>query len=462
MRINWHNPHLHRISIVQGPLKVFDTFKSVSSLLASYWLLMMANGLLSTLLAVRTDIESFSIFITGLVMSSYFVGLLLGALYSAYLVIRVGHIRAFAVYASVMSTASILHVLLVEPAVWMVVRALAGFCMAGMILITEAWLNERADNRVRGVLLATYMAIGYFGSGLGQFILPLADPAKFTLFGLVSVLLSLALIPVLITRAPSPRPVTPQRVSPIEVYKISPVATIGTVISGMLASSLYGLGPLFARQIGLSLTETSTFMACAILGGLVLQIPLGRVSDRFDRRKVLAVSVFATSAACVGVILSASVGNIWQQASGMVSSTWLFVTAAVYGSLAFTLYSQCAAQANDVTPHDKLIQTAGGLLVAYGIGAIIGPLLGGFIMEHTGPRSLFVYLMVLSFSLGLYTLHRMRVRVPGTRKLKFIPKPEAMYSHETLYNSVQNEIDRNLARAAGGRGPNHSRFDPRI
>ncbi|MCZ7598627.1 MAG: MFS transporter, partial [Gammaproteobacteria bacterium] len=161
-----------------------ETFKSVRALLLSYWLLMLATGLFSTLIAVRTDIESFSVFVTGLVMSSYFFGLLLGALFSAHLVIRVGHVRAFAVYASLMSTASIVHVLVITPPVWMGVRIMTGFCMAGMVLITEARLNERADNKVRGQLLALYMAIGYAGSGLGQFILPLADPAHFTLFGL--------------------------------------------------------------------------------------------------------------------------------------------------------------------------------------------------------------------------------------------------------------------------------------
>lgn len=425
-----------------------EAFKSVRALLLSYWLLMLATGLFSTLVAVRTDIESFSIFVTGLIMSAYFLGLLLGALFSINLVIRVGHIRAFAVYASLMSTASILHVLIVDPTIWITVRMLTGFCMAGMVLITEAWLNERADNRVRGQLLALYMAIGYAGSGLGQFILPLADPAGFSLFGMVSVIFSLALIPVLITRAPSPRPATPERISPFEVYRVSPVAVVGTVISGMLTASLYGLGPLFTRQIGLPLTATSTFMACAILGGLVLQLPIGRLSDRFDRRKVLAGVSFATALACLAVIASVSIGNIWQQAAGHTTAgLMLFITAGIYGSLSFTLYSLCAAQANDVTAPDKLIQTAGGLLLAYGSGAVVGPLLGGFIMEDAGPHSLFVYMMVLSAGLGLYTLHRIRVRKPGKRKRRFLAKPETMYSPETLYNSVRNHMDRDLARS---------------
>ncbi len=429
-----------------------ETFKSVRALLLSYWLLMLATGLFSTLVAVRTDIEKFSVFVTGLVMSAYFLGLLLGALFAVHLVIRVGHVRAYAVYASLMSTASIVHVLIITPEVWMVVRVLTGFCMAGMILITEAWLNERADNTVRGQLLALYMAVGFAGSGLGQFMLPIADPAEFVLFGLVSVIFSIALIPVLITRAPSPRPATPARLSPLAVFRISPLATIGTVVSGMMNSSLYGLGPLFTRQIGLPLTATSTFMACSILGGLVLQLPLGRLSDRYDRRRVLAGTCFATAAACGLVIASVSVGSMWQQAAGVVTTgVSLYVTAAIYGSLSFTLYSLCAAQANDLTEPDKLLQTAGGLLLAYGFGAVIGPLIGGVIMENAGPRSLFYYLMALTGGLGLYAIHRMRVRGPGKRKRIFVPKPETLYSPETLYNSVRDMADRDIARTASFR-----------
>ncbi len=429
-----------------------ETFKSVRSLLFSYALLMLATGLFSTLAAVRMDIEKFTVTVTGLVMSSYFLGLLLGALYSVALVIRVGHIRAFAVYASIMSTASIVHVLYIDAWVWIVMRAMNGFCMAGMVLITEAWLNERADNKTRGTVLALYMAVGYAGSGLGQFALPLADPAGFELFGIVSIIFSLALVPVLVTRAPSPRPADPERISPFELYRISPLATIGTIISGMLNASLYALGPLFTRQLGLPLTTTSTFMACAITGGLLLQIPIGRLSDRFDRRKVLAATCFATALSCVAVIFSVTDLNMWQQAAGRIEAgILLFVTAALYGSLSFTLYSLCAAQANDITPPDKLIQTAGGLLIAYGIGAIIGPLIGGFVMEHTGPRSLFVYLGTLCLALGVYAVYRRRVRKSGRRKRAFVAKPETLYSPETLYNSVRNQMDRDIARAASYR-----------
>jgi MFS family permease len=421
---------------------LYDTFKSVRSLLLSYALLLTGTGLFSTLIAVRADIEQFSVSISGFIMSSYFLGLLLGALYSVRLVIQVGHIRAFAVYASLMSTASIMHVMIVDPYAWMAIRVVTGFCMAGMVLITEAWLNERAANKVRGQVLSLYMGIGYACAGISQFILPLANPAEFFLFGLISIIFSLALVPVLVTRSPSPRPASPERISPLELYRISPVATAGAFIAGAGNSTLYGLGPLFTRQIGLSLESTSTFMASAIIGGLFLQYPVGKLSDRFDRRLILAGTTLATAIAAGAVVLNVSVGNMWQQAANSGNDV-LYITAFIYGSLAFTLYSLAAAQANDLTHPDRLMQTAGGLLIAFGIGAIIGPLLAGFIMDHTGPRSLFVYLMCLNLLLFGFVAYRRKTRQPGRIKRFFIPKPETQYSPETLYNAVRNDVDSN-------------------
>ena len=396
---------------------------------------MLAMGLFSTLLAIRTDIEAFSITVTGFIMSSYFVGLLLGALFSVKLVIRVGHIRAFGVYASIMSTAAIIHVIVIDPLVWAIVRAVCGFCMAGLILITEAWLNERATNKVRGQLLAVYMATGYGFSGLGQFILPLADPAGFKLFGFISIVFSLALVPVLLTRAPSPRAATRERISPLELYRISPVAAVGTFLAGMLNSAFYSMGPLFTRQIGLSLTATSAFMASVILGGLLLQMPIGRLSDRFDRRKVLIGNALVTALACIAVLVTVS--NLAPSNASSGETGWsLYIAGALYGSLAFTMYSLCAAQANDLTPPDKLIQTAGGLLLAFGTGAIFGPLVGGLFMQLAGPQSLFVYFLILNLGIAGHTTLRLRARKSGQQKRAFVPKPGSLYADQTLFNAA--------------------------
>lgn len=423
---------------------MYETFRSVRALLSSYALLLTGTGLFSTLIAIRADIEEFSVSVSGFIMSAYFLGLLLGALHASKLVIRIGHIRAFAVYASVMSTASVLHVLIIDPFAWTLIRGTTGFCMAGMVLITEAWLNERARNEVRGQVLSLYMAIGYACAGISQFILPLADPGQFTLFGIISIIFSLALLPVLMTRSPTPKPVTSQRISLAELYRLSPVATVGVFIAGAANSSLYGLGPLFTRQIGFTLDATSTFMACAITGGLFLQYPIGRLSDRYDRRKVLACVTLATSLASFAVVTNVSIGNMWEQAADAIigGHTTLYVSAFVYGSLAFTTYSLAAAQANDMSQPDKLMQTAGGLLMAFGTGAIFGPMVGGFIMDHTGPRALFYYLMTINGVLCAFTLYRMRTRHPGRLKRFFIPKPESLYSPETLYNAVRNKLER--------------------
>ena len=424
---------------------------------------MLAVGLFSTLLSIRTDIEAFSITVTGFVMSAYFLGLLLGALFAVKLVIRVGHIRAFGIYASVMSTAAIIHIMFIDPLTWAIIRAICGFCMAGLILITEAWLNERATNKVRGQLLAVYMATGYGFSGLGQFILPLADPAGFKLFGLISIIFSFALVPVLLTKAPSPRAATRERISPLELYRISPVAAVGTFLAGMLNSSFYSMGPLFTRQIGLSLSSTSAFMACVILGGLLLQMPIGKISDRFDRRKVLIGNALATSLACAAVLFAIATLDPANTNEG--NAGWpLYLAGIVYGSLAFTMYSLCAAQANDLTPPDKLIQTAGGLLLAFGTGAIFGPLVGGLFMQLAGAKSLFVYFLLLSLGIAGHTLLRLRARKSGSQKRAFVPKPGSMYADQTLFNSATkskiNEKIEPLQTHTENTDPNGQAEDP--
>ena len=191
-------------------------------------------------------------------------------------------------------------------------------------------------------------------------------------------------------------------------------------------------------------------MADAMNVDVVLQYPIGKLSDKFDRRLVLAATTLATSLAAGAVVLNVSVGNMWALSINAFAHETLMldITAFIYGSLAFTLYSLAAAQANDLTHPDRLMQTAGGLLIAFGIGAVMGPLVGGFIMDHTGPRSLFVYLMALSLSLFGFTIYRRRTRQAGFIKRFFVPKPETLYSPETLYNAVRSAVDRELVPTA--------------
>lgn len=419
-----------------------DTIRSVFSLLLSYGLLLLANGLFGTLLGVRSQIEGFETGIVGLIMAAYFLGLLQGALRAANVVAAVGHIRAFAAFASVMSVTALLHVILVDPILWCILRFASGFCMAGMVLVTESWLNVRSTNRTRGQVMALYMVTNYFAAGCGQFLLTLADPARFQLFSVASIIFSLALVPVLLTRAGAPSPPRRQPLDLRELWRTSPLGLIGAFCAGLVNASFYSLAPVFALGLGLSIRATSAFMASVIFGGLLLQYPVGHLSDRIDRRTVLTLVALASAVACVGIVLVSR----W-------STTWIYAAGVVYGGLSFTVYSLCVAHANDFAPADRHVQTASGLLTAYGLGAFLGPVLAGSAMTYLGPEGLFLMSALVSALLGGFAIYRMRRRVAPSKETqsRIISLPGGQFTSGEIYASMRNAMDRDLASMSGAR-----------
>ena len=405
---------------------MWNSIKSISSLLLSFGMLLLGNGMIGTLLGIRSRLEEFSMEITGVIMAGFSVGLLLGALYAVRVVAAVGHIRAFAAFASIMSVAVLAHVLFIDPVTWFVLRVVAGFCMAGMVMVVESWVNERATNNTRGQILSIYMITNYLGAGLGQFMLLVGDPAQFQLFIVASMVYSLALVPILLTRASAPKPSSPQRTKFRELFAISPVGVFGTVCAGMANSSLNGMGAVFAKEIGLSIGEVSAFMAAAILGGMALQFPIGRLSDKFDRRTVLITASLATGLAALAVIWATS-----------QTVAILFVTAAVYGAVGFTIYPLSVSQVNDLAEPDRLVQVAAGLLIAYGIGASIGPVMAAQSMAIFGPAGFFLFFVGINSALILFTTIRIIQRRPGEKpKAPFMPLGGMGVSSKQLYTAA--------------------------
>jgi MFS family permease len=418
------------------------TVRSVFSLLLSYGLLLLANGLFGTLLGVRSQIEGFGTEVVGLIMAAYFLGLLQGALRATMIVAAVGHIRAFAAFASVMSVTALLHVVVVDPIVWCVLRFASGFCMAGMILVTESWLNARSTKRTRGKVMALYMITNYFSAGCGQFLLTIADPGQFQLFSIASIIFSLALVPVLLTRSTAPKP--PQR-DPLnlrELWRTSPLGLLGSFCAGMVNASFYSLAPVFAFGLGLSIGGTSLFMASVIFGGLLLQYPVGHLSDRMDRRVVLTMVALATSVASVGIVMVTE----W-------SPRWIYLAGAIYGAFSFTVYSLCISHANDFASADKLVQTASGLLTAYGFGAFLGPIIAASFMGRLGPEGLFVMSALVSGFLGGFAIFRMRRRLSPSKekRSRIITMPGGQFTSGEMYASMRNAMDRDLAGMRGAR-----------
>ncbi len=407
------------------------TIKSIASLLLSHGLLLLGNGMTSILLGLRSRLEGFSTETTGFVMAGFFVGLLVGALYAARVVAAVGHIRAFAAFASVMSVAVLAHVLYVDAVLWFGLRVVAGFSMAGMVMVVESWVNERATNQTRGQVLSLYMIINYLGAGLGQLMILIGDPAQFQLFIIASMVYSFALVPILMTRATAPTPSSPRRMPIRELFGISPIGVLGTVCCGMINSSVNGMGAVFARDAGLNVAGVSAFMAAVILSGIAFQFPIGRLSDRFDRRTVLLAASLATALAALTVI--------W--ASGQ-SALILIASGVLFGGISFTILPLVSAQVNDRAERDQLVQVAAGLLIAYGIGASIGPVVAAQLMALIGPAGLFVLIAGTHATLIVFVIFRIFQRRRGAKaKAPFLPLGSIGVSSKELYTAVLNKTE---------------------
>ena len=408
--------------------------KNVSSLLLSYGCLLLGSGLFMTLLSLRSSLEGFSTSTTGLVMSGYYMGVFLGARYGAKLVSRVGYIRTFSVLASVISIMPLAHMLWVDAYVWFVFRVVTGFAMAGMIMVTESWLNTGVDNSERGNLLGVYMVINYLGAGAAQLLLLLHDVDGYQLFVMSSICFSLCLLPVALTKRSEPTPEPPQPLKILPTLKRTPVGFFSAVCAGFLGASFNSIGPIFALEIGLSNQHIVIFMSLGICGGLVLQKPVGKLSDKIDRRKVIAIIATAVFIVCLMMR--------WQISYGFNLVT-LCINSFVYGSLAFTLYSLGAAHANDWAKDGARMQTAGALLVAYSIGAVIGPMVSATAMSSFGAVGLFDSLAVGASLLMLFSFAQLsgfRGRRPRIKK-QFVPRPGSYYTSGEIYHAVQAESE---------------------
>lgn len=420
------------------PPPLLKTLGTVFSLLLSYGLLLLANGLFSTLLGVRTQVEGFSTMLVGFVVASYFSGLLLGGLFASRVVTRVGHIRSFAAFASMMSVSALMHPILVDAYAWMLFRLVAGFCMAGMIMVTESWLNENASNKNRGQILSFYMTVNYFAAGCGQFLLNVGDPSEFLLFSLASILFSLALIPVLLTRSRAPVPVQSRRMPIAELFRLAPLGVFGVFCCGLVNASIHGLGPVFATNIGLSEAQLSTFMATLIISGLFLQWPVGHLSDRIGRGPLLVLIPLVVAAAA-----------IWQLF--VEQFLLILVGAGLFGAFVFTLYSLAAATANDQVGAQQRVQVAGALLITYGAGAVSGPIVAGQFMHFLGPTGLFYYFALISLLLSMFAIitRRRRVGTPDKRK-PFVAVPSTQATSNQLYLSAHDETRERVSEPEEG------------
>lgn len=369
------------------------------ALLFSMALSMLSNGLQGTLVSLRATYEGFGTDITGLVMSGYFAGFAAGSLLAPRLVGRVGHVRVFAALASIASVSPLIHSILVEPATWFAMRLLTGFSYAGIYVVAESWLNERATNRTRGMLLSIYMIVILAAMAAGPLLLNLSHPMSSDLFILGSVLVSLAVVPILLAAAPVPSYETPDKLGIAKLFRLAPLGMVGVAVTGMSNGALVSMGAVYADSIGFSVAQVSLFVSLALLGNVFLQWPVGWLSDRFDRRKILTAVTF-------GAALVALAGLF----AGYMSIPMVMVLVCLFGGLSFSMYSLCLAHTNDRLDPRQMVAASSTLVLAGGAGATLGPYGASLIMDSAGAEGFFWFFAAVHAALGAYALYRMARR----------------------------------------------------
>jgi len=376
--------------------------KNAWPLLLGMLLLMLGNGLQGTLLGVRGAYEEFDPQMMSFIMSGYFLGFLLGSRLAPRMIRRVGHVRVFAALGSIISAAFILYAAWPDPYVWMAMRVLVGFSFSGVYVVAESWLNDAATNETRGQALSAYLIVQMMGIVSAQVVLNFADPNGYVLFVIMSVLVSMSFLPILLSVSPAPvfRATKPMTLA--QLFKTSPLGCVGTMLLGSVFSIQFGMAAVFGTQINLTVKEISIFVAVIYIGGMLAQYPIGYLSDRMDRRKlIITLTIFASVAMFGGVF-------IYQ------SFYVLLALGFVMGGIANPLYSLLIAYTNDYLEPEDMASASGGLIFLNGIGAIGAPVLIGWMMSNWGAGAFFGGMATFFGGIGAYGLYRMTRRASIT------------------------------------------------
>lgn len=382
-------------------LQFLDRLRALKALLsplaaffAGTFIMYIANGLNSSILAVRLNAENTPTFYTGLVLSCYYLAYIVSSLTSSHIINKAGHVRAFAGYISILSSLVLLHTFSPAPWFWAILRFGEGYCLAAALMCIESWLNTRSNNKNRGMIMSVYMVMTYCGMAFGQLMLNIPDPTGFLIFILISVLYSWALVPVSLTSQPSADIKPHEHMSWRKVYKLAPMSVVGCVVSGILVSNVYTLGPIYAEQVGLNLHQTSLFLFFCIMGGMAAQIPVGRLSDRFDRR-------FVMMWLCGALFLVAP----WMQFFIDEGFLALTVCAVLLGAGTFVIYPICISHLNDKITDDERVEASGMLILLQSIGMMSGPVIISFAMQHWGA---ICFVLSFSFFSGIFIIYALK------------------------------------------------------
>lgn len=373
-------------------------FNQSWALFLGMFMLMIGNGMQGTILGLRGEAEGFSTFSLSLVMSAYFVGFLFSSKITPQLIQRVGHVRVFAALGSMVSAVLIMYPALTDPTAWILGRIIIGFCICGVYITAESWLNDSADNSTRGMSLSIYMIVQMAGIVIAQYLVTIADVSGYILFVIPSILVSLSFAPILLSVRPTPMFEQTKAMTIRHLIEASPLACLGMFLLGGVFSAQFGMAAVYGSQAGFNITEISTFIAIIYIAALVAQYPIGWISDRIDRRILIIATTFIGGFG--GLLAFVYPGDF----------TMVLISAALMGGTSNPLYALLIAYANDYLEKEDMAAASGGLLFINGLGAIAGPIIVGWIMGRMGPEGFWLYLAILSFCICIYAIYRMTQR----------------------------------------------------
>ncbi|MGJ8604916.1 MAG: MFS transporter [Marivita sp.] len=377
---------------------MLTVFRTSWPLLLGMLLLMLGNGLQGSLLGVRGSTLGFSSVEMSLVMSAYFAGFLVASRVTPDMIRRVGHVRVFAALGSFISAALLLFPTIQDPIAWILGRVVIGFCFCGVYVTAESWLNNATTNETRGQTLSAYMIVQMIGIITAQGLLVVPDPSGYLLFVIPSVLVSIAFAPILLSISPTPAFESTKRMTLKQLYTTSPLGCVGMFLLGSVFAAQFGMAAVYATEAGLSINQIPIFTASFYVGALLFQYPLGWISDRMDRRVLIAVTAaVAGLASLTGMIFGASF--------------YVLICAAfLIGGLSNPLYSLLIAYTNDFLEHEDMAAASAGLLFVNGVGAVMGPVIIGYAMQVFGPPGYFILLAIVLLLLTVYAFYRMTQR----------------------------------------------------
>lgn len=408
------------------------TLAPVAALLFSVAILLTGQGLQGTLLPVRANLEEFSAVMVGIMGAAYFFGFTLGCVRGLDMIRKVGHIRVFAAMTAIASATPLLHGLLIHDLAWCIFRLLSGFCFAALYVVIESWLNEMSTNENRGTIFSAYVIIHLTVVALGQQMLLLANPAEMPLFAIITVLVSLAAVPVALSTSPLPQLVPAGvKVSFKKLYVISPAGLLGCLAAGIASGIFYSLSPLYTAAQSDDLSLAATFMTAAVLGGALGQWPLGYISDKIDRRFVIAFCALVCSVVSVGLWL----------VSGQLSVQTLLLANLLWGAVSFPIYSISIAHANDYAEPEDFVMVSSGMLLMYGLGAIVGPFIGSMFITLFNEGGMFLPIAIADAVLVLYILYRVfqREQASDGDQIPFTEALAAQVTKSTVYDYYEDE-----------------------